>query len=203
VSAAAFIFIMTYFAMGGKGEVGISLKHVLGIPVNFWLNREARYREYLERKREESLLSDAKDWVRLFPLKEMVKNGWVQKQDLLIDQAHELLNFFGIAKPAVWNRILQPYLSFLRIYLNCRVKVWELGCQVSGITEGWERISSPAFVRWENSSASAADRPSKTAQFRERNLRLIHLGLSSHSFLVDGQQLFYPTIPLSIGNKQF
>jgi HTH-type transcriptional regulator/antitoxin HigA len=93
-------------------ETALQLEHVLGIPVNFWLNREARYHEYLERKREESLLSDAKDWVRLFPLKEMIKNGWVQKQDLLIDQAHELLNFFGIAKPAIWNRILKPYLSF-------------------------------------------------------------------------------------------
>jgi hypothetical protein len=73
-----------------------------------------------------------------------------------------------------------------------------VGCQVSGIAEGWERISSPAFVRRENPSASAADRPSKTAQFRERNLRLIHSVLSPHPFLVDGQQLFYPTIPLSL-----
>lgn len=54
-------------------ETAIQFERVFGVPAEFWNNREAMYRQYLARMDEEDRLSSRVEWVKKFPIKEMLK----------------------------------------------------------------------------------------------------------------------------------
>ncbi len=83
----------------------LQLERVLGIPADFWMRREALYREHLARDEEANQLASATDWVSQFPVKEMARFGWIARHPDPVDQARELLGFFGIAAPTQWAAI--------------------------------------------------------------------------------------------------
>ena len=86
-------------------ETAYKLSKVLGIPANFWLNRESNYRsELFELKQKEQLLENH-EWLRSFPVNEMSKLGWMPYSGNLIEKIDNLLDFFGIASPEEWYRI--------------------------------------------------------------------------------------------------
>jgi HTH-type transcriptional regulator/antitoxin HigA len=84
-------------------ETAIQLERVLGAPADFWIQREANYRTYLACQKEYGYLSQYKDWVKEFPIREMKKRDWLEDcGDGVIDQTVSLLNFFGVATPEKW-----------------------------------------------------------------------------------------------------
>ena len=81
----------------------LALERVLGISAGFWNRMEANYREFLARQEEEQRLAEQQEWLKQFPIKDMVKQGFVQKLGSAVDQMQELLGFLGVASPAQWD----------------------------------------------------------------------------------------------------
>jgi len=88
-----------------SAETAIQLERVTGIPAAFWSNRERAYREYLVRQNEKQRLQQHLSWLDNFPLKEMIKLGWLKKSRNKLDLLTETLNFFGVASPESWTII--------------------------------------------------------------------------------------------------
>jgi len=86
-------------------ETAIQLERALGIPASFWINLEAQYQEILARRHEEASLEDQVEWLDHFPLKEMIRRGWIRRYDSGLDQLKELLTFFGVASPERWEEV--------------------------------------------------------------------------------------------------
>jgi addiction module HigA family antidote len=84
-------------------DMAIQLERSLGVPASFWNNREARYRERLARKAEHERLSNRVEWLAQFPIKEMIRWGWLKVVPDKVEQVKELLNYFGVASPAEWH----------------------------------------------------------------------------------------------------
>ena len=62
-------------------ETALQLERVLGIPARFWNNREQQYRRYLARLAEQEQLATQIDWLKQFPVKAMIKMGWIEGFD--------------------------------------------------------------------------------------------------------------------------
>ncbi len=81
------------------------LDKVLGIPANFWLNREKTYRKELYELMQQEELELQKDWLTAFPVNEIRKLGWLpdtREKHILVDH---LLKFFGVASTEEWETI--------------------------------------------------------------------------------------------------
>lgn len=86
-------------------ETALQLERVLGTPASFWNNLERNYQEAKARTQEEDRLGAGVSWINNFPIKEMVKNGWLPKEESPIKQFRALLNYFGVAGIKEWNSI--------------------------------------------------------------------------------------------------
>jgi HTH-type transcriptional regulator/antitoxin HigA len=81
------------------------LEKVLGIPADFWMNREKTYRKELYKLHQKEWFEKEKDWLVAFPIKIMKKHGWLpntNEKHILMDS---LLKFFSIASADDWKRI--------------------------------------------------------------------------------------------------
>jgi addiction module HigA family antidote len=83
----------------------LQLERVLDIPAAFWNNREQQYRQYLARVEEEARLRQQIDWAAKFPVKAMVKLGWIDAISNELQQVIHLLQFFAIASPQQWETV--------------------------------------------------------------------------------------------------
>ena len=94
--------------INGKAEItpetAIQLEHVINIPAKFWLNLEKNYRLDLARIAEAQKLAEQKEWLKLFPLKEMIKYGWIKSLEDEISNIAQMLEFFGVAGIEAWKR---------------------------------------------------------------------------------------------------
>lgn len=94
-----------------KGKESITLntanlfERVLGIPANFWLEREKEYRKELAMIESEESLVEELHWLKEFPVKAMQQLGWIADSVDKIQIVKFLLSFFGIASPEQWNSI--------------------------------------------------------------------------------------------------
>lgn len=88
-------------------ETAIQLERVLGIPASFWNTRESNYQEYLARQEERRILEEYLPWMEKFPVRNMIKLGWIAEKGDQINQLEELLHFFGVATPLQWQTMLQ------------------------------------------------------------------------------------------------
>jgi HTH-type transcriptional regulator / antitoxin HigA len=78
-------------------ETALELELVLGWPANFWLEREKNYQLAKARLAAEGKLQGQVEMLKKFPIREMVKLGWIKKSLSSVAQVRELLSFFGIA----------------------------------------------------------------------------------------------------------
>lgn len=86
-------------------NTAVQLERVLGIPAQFWLEREKDYRHELAQIEAEEWLAQLQPWVRSFPLTAMKKCAWIPETKSAIEDARNLLSFFGIATPRQWQEI--------------------------------------------------------------------------------------------------
>jgi addiction module HigA family antidote len=56
-------------------ETAIKLERAIGMPVQYWMNLETQYREFLARAAEEKKLMSDLDWLKRIPIAEMAKKG--------------------------------------------------------------------------------------------------------------------------------
>ena len=88
-------------------ETAIQLERVLGTPASFWNNREQNYRDWLARQEERKALAEYIPWMKKFPLRAMIKMGWIAEHSDPINQLEELLRYLGVASPVQWQTMLQ------------------------------------------------------------------------------------------------
>lgn len=97
--------------IAGKKEItedtALELERVLEVPAQFWLAREAQYREYLARQRSAEASREHVPWLDRFPLKALQDAGVLPPGRLTASFKQELvdplLRFFGVASPAGWQ----------------------------------------------------------------------------------------------------
>jgi HTH-type transcriptional regulator / antitoxin HigA len=90
-------------------NIALEFESVLGIPAGFWNSRESQYREYLARKDEQERFQRHLQWLDLFPIREMVKLGWIKGFRDKVQQLRVLLRFFQISSPDQWERYTKAY----------------------------------------------------------------------------------------------
>ncbi len=95
-------------------ETALQLERVLGVPANFWNNREANYREHLARKEEQRRLSKRIGWLKELPLTFMLKKGWIKKRTNKVEQLREVLMFFGVSSPVEWGQVFEGQRAYFR-----------------------------------------------------------------------------------------
>ena len=84
-------------------DMSIQFESVLSIPARFWLKSQLEYDEYLARERRKEVLLAAIEWVKLFPIPQMVKLGWIKPVENKFELAPQLLSFFGVASAKSWE----------------------------------------------------------------------------------------------------
>lgn len=85
-------------------DTAFRLERVLGGTVDFWLSREAKYREAVARKDELASLQSQVGWLRELPLAHMLKYKWVTQAADKARQVSTCLSFFGVASVDAWRR---------------------------------------------------------------------------------------------------
>ena len=93
-------------------DTALKLERVLGIDASFWRNLEHNYRKFLAEKAERDRLSQKYDWLSKFPLKKMIKWGWIRGFNDKVDQLTELLAFFQVASWESWENVWVQQASF-------------------------------------------------------------------------------------------
>jgi len=95
--------------ISGKAPISINtamqLEKVLGIDMQFWLNREMHYREKLARIEQEELLEQSIDWLKEQPIKELQKFGYLKSKTVGTQMVEECLQFYGVASPVQWENV--------------------------------------------------------------------------------------------------
>lgn len=94
--------------------MALQFERVLGVPASFWMNYERSYREAVARAEERARLQKEVEWLKRFPLKQMIEFGWIRQQQDKVSQVQELLGFFGVASPERWDDVWrkQPLVAF-------------------------------------------------------------------------------------------
>ena len=84
-------------------DTALALERVLGLSAGFWNRLEAAYQESLARQRDRERLAQAQDWLRSFPIKQMVEKRYLRQRNTLMEQTEELLRFLRVASPVEWS----------------------------------------------------------------------------------------------------
>lgn len=86
-------------------EMAVLFENVTQIPAHFWINKQARYNEYVARLKHEEAIKAATEWAMQFPYPEMAKLNWVESTRKVEEKTINLLNYFGIASHQAWDRL--------------------------------------------------------------------------------------------------
>lgn len=93
--------------IGGKAPVtpdtAIRFERVLGIADDVWNNLETNYRAFHARRRAGRELQQQVEWVKKFPVKQLIKRGLIEKPKDEVHAVELVLRFFGVASIEVWE----------------------------------------------------------------------------------------------------
>lgn len=89
-------------------NVALLFERVLSTPASFWINLTRNYELDLSKRESESALGNVTARLALFPISDMVENGWIAKCDSPAKTAQAILSFFKVANfsilDAVWSQ---------------------------------------------------------------------------------------------------
>lgn len=86
-------------------DTAIQLELALAIPAAEWNQLEVDFRDHQERRKHEAALAAELDWLDEVPLPAMIEAKWVEEKPTKLEQAQDMLRWFGVATPAQWRRI--------------------------------------------------------------------------------------------------
>ena len=90
-------------------DTAFRLERVLGGTVDFWLSREAKFREAVAREDQLESLRAQVGWLSELPLAHMIKYGWITSVSDKARQVSQCLTFFGVASVDTWrSRYVRP-----------------------------------------------------------------------------------------------
>ena len=147
-------------------DMAVQFESVLGIPANFWLNRQQNYDEALAREKRRELLALARTWASSFPYAQMVKRGWLPKKKSWEEKAEAVLCFFAMSGPKAWEEY----------YLTQKLKV---SFRIS-LAHFSEPYAISAWLRQGELSAMELDAPSFSEKTFKTNLESIKKVMAEH-----------------------
>jgi addiction module HigA family antidote len=86
-----------------SSSTALVFEKTLGISASIWNNINAQYQLFRAKEKERTSMERKKEWLNLFPLKELKNNGFLSKITNVIATMDELLSFFGVSSPEVWE----------------------------------------------------------------------------------------------------
>lgn len=95
-------------------DTALQLERALGAPADFWLAREAAYREWLARERARADLTAWATWLQELPIREMTSLGWIPRPVDKPEAVLYCLRFFGVASPEAWRETYARPLAAFR-----------------------------------------------------------------------------------------
>ncbi len=128
-------------------EMAILFENVTQIPAKFWINKQARYNEYIARKKQEAVIKEGKEWTKKFPYAEMSKNNWVTPTRNIDEKTLNMLRFFGISSHKAWGKLyletelkVAAYTSLKQSHQPHAISAWLRKGELQA-----KNISSPVF----------------------------------------------------------
>ena len=128
-------------------EMAILFENVTKIPAGFWIKKQARYNEYIARKKNKKTLLEASKWVKKFPYNEMTKYNWVPPAKKIEEKSRNMLSFFGIASHRAWENLYEKselkvaaYTSLKHIQNAHAISAWLRQGELQS-----KQINAPAF----------------------------------------------------------
>jgi len=86
-------------------ETAIQFEKVLGVPASFWNNRQCIYDAYVAERAEKDKLKTHINWLKKFPVNDMINLKWINGYSDKVLQLNELLKYFGVNSPDEWGII--------------------------------------------------------------------------------------------------
>ncbi|MBC8487642.1 MAG: ImmA/IrrE family metallo-endopeptidase [Bacteroidetes bacterium] len=86
-------------------EMAILFENITKIPAHFWINKQARYNEYIARKQRKYDVEQAEEWTRSFPYTEMSKNNWLSQTRKIEEKTINLFEYFAVSTHEAWNKL--------------------------------------------------------------------------------------------------
>lgn len=86
-----------------KPAVALQFEKVLNVDASIWLNIETDYRLFIAREAEAREAENATEWLKQFPVKELVKRGIFHKPESDVEAMSHVLSFFGIGSVKAWK----------------------------------------------------------------------------------------------------
>ena len=125
-----------------SSETALGLERVLGTPAHVWVNLQSHYELVKARHSQHEKLVAQKDWLKRFPVKEMIKRGWIEDGDPVAERVSSLLGYFGIQSFDQWEKPSEA-LAY-RITPRAKVDEYALGTWLRrGEIEGHETPVEP------------------------------------------------------------
>ena len=113
-------------------DTAIGLAKVLGIEAQFWTNLEANYQMTLARERDKRALAAQEQWLSEYPIRDMLKHGWIEAGRDKASRLKALLSFFEVA--SIEPKVYQEAVGF-RITEAAQLKV-SLGALAVWLRQG-------------------------------------------------------------------
>ena len=94
-------------------KTAIQFEKVLGVDARIWLDIDSKYQSHRKCEKESRHAAELDDWMKGFPVGELVKRRAIPKPESLEDRDSFLLSFFGVAlKRELVNRCENPAVAY-------------------------------------------------------------------------------------------
>ncbi len=84
-------------------DMAVAFETVTMIPAHFWMNAQRLYDEYQARLKRANIVAMSEEWMRKFPVNELVKRGWIPRCSTVEEKVNALFAFFGISTEKAWE----------------------------------------------------------------------------------------------------
>jgi plasmid maintenance system antidote protein VapI/Zn-dependent peptidase ImmA (M78 family) len=85
------------------GDVAIALEKAVGGTASFWLERQAQFDGDLKRVADSVTVQAAQDWIKLLPVQDMIKVGWISPVSDQKGILKSCLSYYDVSHPAEWQ----------------------------------------------------------------------------------------------------
>ncbi len=85
-------------------DTALQFEKVLGMDASIWLGIEADYQLHKARDTEAQRAAAKVEWIKAFPIRELVKRHCLSNPESDVDAVSKLLGFFGVGSIDAWNQ---------------------------------------------------------------------------------------------------
>ena len=93
-------------------DTAIALVNVLGGDPQFWINLENDYQTTLARQIQENALLSEAQWLKEYPVRELIKRGWLPPAQDAESKIQALRNFLGATTTTIEPEVYQKAVGF-------------------------------------------------------------------------------------------